>query len=278
MIENTKHASECRVLVVADLHADLWWPRDRSLFDHVELEALDGLILAGDVCDDLHRKSAGILVPMRDRLPEHAFFGVVPGNHDYYNGPLDDEARMRAAVEAAGATWMQEFDGVLGTSRVLACTLWASMEGRGAMELDWIWEEMKDYREIYMMHDRMRPIFPQDTIEVHKAHLSWLNERMSHAPTEGFERTIVITHHAPSRRALTQKRRQNYLGAAYASDLEDAIDWSSIDLWLYGHTHHYTTFDVGGTICQNVSLGYPREYGIPGPRLTELVFDFGAVS
>ena len=267
-----------RVLVVADLHADLWWPRDRSPFDHVDLEALDGLILAGDVCDDLYRKGADILVPIRDRLPAHAFFGVVPGNHDYYNGPLDDEARMQATVEAAGATWMQKFDGIVGRSRVLACTLWTNMEGVGGLERNWIWEEMRDYREVYMAHQGKRPIFPQDTVAVHEKQFGWLEKRLTLPAPEGVDRTVVVTHHAPSRRALTTKRQMSYLSLAYASSLDPFIEQSDVDLWLYGHSHHYTSFQVGETTCQNVSLGYPREIGIPGPRLNDLVFDFGPMS
>lgn len=264
-----------RVLVVADLHADLW-PGDLGPLQHIDLENLDGLILAGDVCDDLRRHADQFLRPIRERLRPDALLGVLPGNHDHYNGPLDDEQRMRDAVETAGGTWMQRYDGIVGRTRVLACTLWTDMAGVGGLERNWIWEEMRDYREIYMVLDGKRPVFPQDTVAVHKDQLAWLTGRLALPAQRHLDRTVVITHHAPSRRALTKMRQIDYLGLAYASELDDIIEQSDIDLWLYGHSHHYTSFQIGPTTCQNVSLGYPREVVAPGPRLHDLVFDFGA--
>jgi hypothetical protein len=43
------------------------------------------------------------------------------------------------------------------------------------------------------------------------------------------------------------------------SDLEALILKHQPERWLYGHTHHRVTFNVGRTSLTNVSLGYPEQ-------------------
>ena len=48
--------------------------------------------------------------------------------------------------------------------------------------------------------------------------------------------TIVVTHHAPTPRAIHERYAGNPLNTSYASDFE-AMFPTGIDLWVHGHTH-----------------------------------------
>lgn len=71
------------------------------------------------------------------------------------------------------------------------------------------------------------------------------------------KRTVVITHHAPSRKGLNPKSAGNGLDGAYASNLDDAIaGMTSVRVWAHGHTHIARNYQVAGTkVCSN-ALGF----------------------
>ena len=91
------------------------------------------------------------------------------------------------------------------------------------------------------------------TAEIHRDHRTWLEARLADRFNGD---TTVITHHAPHRNAL--KAETSY-GPCYASDLEDIILKYQPRRWLFGHTHHPVTFNIGETELRNISVGYPGQ-------------------
>ena len=78
-----------------------------------------------------------------------------------------------------------------------------------------------------------------------------------------------ITHHAPHPKAL---KDMFDIGPCYASDLEPLILKHRPDRWLFGHTHHPASFNIGQTHLTNVSVGYPDELD-PIQNLGRFIFD-----
>ncbi|MDZ7787427.1 MAG: hypothetical protein U5K73_04610 [Halofilum sp. (in: g-proteobacteria)] len=88
---------------------------------------------------------------------------------------------------------------------------------------------------------------PAETEAIHHETVRWLRTALDE-PHDG--PTIVVTHHAPSSRALGQwdewagESPWTVMDAAFASDLELLIDLGKPDAWIHGHTHR-----SGSTRC-----------------------------
>lgn len=179
----------------------------------------------------------------------------MPGNHDYYDFRIDGEDRLMEIAEKHGAFFLQKSELISGRHRILCATLWTDFEvyGDRAANMQTASRVMSDYLYIKIARNNFRRLTPAQTAVIHAEHRSWLLERLSE-PFDG--ETIVISHHAPHRRALSAE--PSY-GPCYASDLEEIIMTFKPRRWLFGHTHHRTTFSVGHTELRNISLGYPGQ-------------------
>lgn len=112
---------------------------------------------------------------------------------------------------------------------------------------------MNDYVVISKSSSDPNAISPQDTIQLHQLHRTWLEEELTR-PFDG--RNVVITHHCPTPGALDA---EHPLAPAFGSDLDKIIQASGISLWLFGHTHRQIAVRVGEVPVVNISLGYARE-------------------
>jgi Icc-related predicted phosphoesterase len=73
------------------------------------------------------------------------------------------------------------------------------------------------------------------------------------------QRTVVITHHAPSPRSIAGEFRHDPLSACYASDLEDLIRETVPTLWVHGHVHYRNDYTIADTRIISNPRGYPGE-------------------
>jgi hypothetical protein len=69
--------------------------------------------------------------------------------------------------------------------------------------------------------------------------------------------TVVVTHHAPSRKGINPAFAGNGLDGAYASDLDDAIAaLTGVPFWVHGHTHIRRRYPIGATTVVINSRGF----------------------
>jgi hypothetical protein len=178
----------------------------------------------------------------------------VPGNHEYYGGHLNNTlAKMRRTAQG---TQVRVLDGegvTFGSVRFLGATLWTDflLTRNALLAQSEAQARMTDYRRIRTAS--YRRLRPPDTRQAHAAARRFL-ERSLLEPFDG--RTVVVTHHAPSDRSISQRfRAAIHLNAAYASDLE-ALMGPEVALWVHGHTHDSLDYKVGETrvVCN------PRGY------------------
>jgi Icc-related predicted phosphoesterase len=97
---------------------------------------------------------------------------------------------------------------------------------------------------------------PEDSVELHQQSLDWLNKEFKRHPAE---KTVVITHHAPSEKSVPPKHAGGILNAAFVSALDDFVNESGVPLWIHGHTHHCVDYKIGKTRIFSNQRGYPGE-------------------
>lgn len=261
MTQTTDSTHSIKVLVLADLHLDFWLGRQRDPFEALEpalLAALDALILAGDLSNRPKDRWPQVFGYLTRYVPPDRIYAF-PGNHDFYEHSLDDEARLAKICADHGVNYAQKAVLTFGTARLLCCTLWTDFKLHGDVErsMQDAADGMNDYhyiRRIGLAYDRIRPM---DTALVHADHVRWLNDQLA-KPWPGS--TIIITHHAPHRAMLGDMPW--HLEPAYATDLTEMIETHRPTLWLSGHTHARAEVSLGETTIRNVSLGYPHQLAV----------------
>ncbi len=235
-----------RLHILSDLHLEFaaWTPPPVDA---------DLVILAGDT----HVGPAGVTWAAR------AFAGTpvvyVPGNHEYYGEVYP--AHLHALRRAARGTTVHVLDrGVLSLPglRVLGCTLWTDFDLHGDRRaaMDLAASMMWDYRQIRVGPQR-RPARPADSRRWHRRARAWLAATLPDRDVA----TVVVTHHAPDRGAVSQEPEDRAYGPAYASDLADLITAHAPALWVHGHTHRARDTAIGRTRMVSNPRGYPDEDG-----------------
>jgi Icc-related predicted phosphoesterase len=108
---------------------------------------------------------------------------------------------------------------------------------------------------------RLKRIFrPWDSVRLYEGSVAWLHEELrKHDPA----RTIVVTHHAPSRLSIPPQHRGNPLNAAFVSDLDQIIADSRVALWIHGHTHDNVDYRIARTRVLSNQFGYAGK-ALPG--------------
>ncbi|MBL9118939.1 MAG: metallophosphoesterase family protein [Phycisphaerae bacterium] len=245
-----------RLRILSDLHCEF------ADFVPAVVPA-DVVVLAGDIA-----KGPAVVPWVRRHFPETPCV-VVPGNHEYYGGTMQEVLRdLRSAAAGTNVHVLDrdalEVDGV----RFLGATLWTDFAfgGDRVKNLSAAAFGMADYRYI-RFEPTYRHLRPEDTWDLHALAVKWLTESLA-APAR---RTVVVTHHAPSVRSIAEHYLGNPLNSAFASELDALVESSGAELWVHGHTHHAVDYRIGATRVLSNQRGYPTERDI-GFR-PELVVD-----
>lgn len=258
-----------RLLILSDLHREIWY-REQTRYegevDHFPIIDIaqsrpDVVVLAGDI-------DAGARAVT---WADEAFSGLpvvyVHGNHECYGHALDDLQRdiENACSRAKRVHYLNRREVVLGDVRFLGATLWTDFllygRERRALAVEEAGARMNDYRRIRLRSELSRRLTPADTARLHREDLAWLDDQLA-KPFVG--KTVVVTHMAPSMRSISARYGNGLISAAFASNLDHLIERA--DLWVHGHTHASSDYQIGScrVICN--PLGYPSRDGLDLPE------------
>jgi predicted phosphodiesterase len=193
----------------------------------------------------------------------------VMGNHEHYHGDFATSAdTLRAALtEYPNIHFMDKESITIDDVTFIGGTLWTDMNKENPYTLYSIKGAMNDFKiiknssrkvtfkdEANKFHEREARFCPEDTVEDHKAMLTFIDE----STKDSTKKYVVVGHHSPSKASTHPRyKKEVMMNGAYSSDLSEFIlDRPQIKLWTHGHTHDPYDYMIGSTriVCN------PRGY------------------
>jgi len=244
---STKEILRVILNILSDLHLSL------SLLKIPENDA-DVVILAGDVARPKEAVSwaSGFAKPVL----------YVAGNHEFYGGSIRGTvSEMKQLCAGTSIYVLDDEELVVQGVRFLGTTLWTDFNlfGEGEKRVAAIQEAlafMRDFSRIRTGEAMATMFTPTDSAALFKVHAGWLECKLAERYPGP---TVVITHHAPSRKSIHPRFSDSLLNACFVSDAERLVDGSRVRLWIHGHTHDSFDYFLNGTRVVCNPRGYARD-------------------
>ena len=233
--------------VLSDLHLS------RGALQTPENDA-DLVILAGDVARPPEA------VSWASGLAKPALY--VPGNHEFYGGSVEGTVPdLKRRCVGTNIRVLDNDEVIVGGVRFLGTTLWTDFMLFGDGEkreaaVEKALDLMYDFSKIRVGDAQGALFTPAASATLFEAHAEWLEAKLAE-PFSG--PTVVITHHAPSRKSIHPRFADSLLNACFVSDAEHLIDGSRVRLWIHGHTHDSFDYVLNGTRVVCNPRGYAKD-------------------
>ena len=216
-----------KLQLLSDLHLET------EDYDPAPAPGAELLVLAGDIDRDWagYARFAGWPVPVL----------VVAGNHEYDGRDVDAAAAdLRRHCAALGLTLLERGSVVVtgrdgDRVRFVGTTRWSDFDlfGPGGRARA---ERAAGYF-VGLMNSR-RDDAPFDAAALRREALAcrdWLTQALQEAPRGRWDKTVVVTHFAPSLRSADPRYGAQPGTASFCNADDDLI--ARADLWLHGHVH-----------------------------------------
>lgn len=242
-----------KIHVLSDLHLE---------FSDYEVQVLDAdvIILAGDI--NIGLKGLKWATKLLKKTRAHIIY--LAGNHEFYRHEINDMRRKlkfySTQIDDIDIEQRLHFldvdEVVIDGVRFLGATLWTDFNLFGeSMQKECMLEgeqNLNDFKLIEIGEGKFRA---SDSIELNSKSVTWLTEKLN---TKFEGKTVVVTHHLPSKLSVSERYQDNLLSACFASNLEHLLGYS--DLWIHGHTHDSFDYVKNGTRVVCNPRGY-HQYG-----------------
>lgn len=236
-----------KLQIASDLHHELAVPRSPMSWPVALADRyVDVLVLAGDV-----HKHIGAIDLYRD-YPVPVVY--VCGNHEFYGSEMATVlSDLRQRSMGTSVYLLEKDELVLGQTRFLGTTMWTDYHAYPislSESMEYVRSHVLDHRKIRKAN--MARFEPEDAVAEQRAALQFLVSKVR-KPFAG--KTIVVTHHSPTARSVHPSEQSNPLLPAFASNLEYLV--SEADVWIHGHLHNSSDYQLGKcrVICN--PRGYP---------------------
>lgn len=234
---------------MSDLHLEF---KDNAAFlSQMPLRATgDVLVLAGDIIylGDSEMEQSPFLKWAADHYEQVL---LVAGNHEFYGGR--DLAQCGSSWEYRLSTNVSYYHNrvvSLGDVDFILSTLWSHIPPeRERITTTYL----NDFHKITCDG---RPLTTADYNAEHTRCLSFIRGAVA---SSSARHRVVVSHHVPTLLCSPPKLRtikDGQLLSAFTVDLTDFIRQSSIDVWIYGHSHANFGVSLGGTQVVSNQLGY----------------------
>ncbi len=221
----------------------------------------DVVVLAGDVS---RPREAAVWAL---RLDKPVIY--VLGNHEFYGSSIDGAAQELERLCAGTQVQVLNDRGVvIDGVRFLGSTLWSDFAlfdepVQRAAAIAQARQLIRDFSRIRTSEAASDVFSPADSAALFERHSAWLDGQLS-IPHDG--PTVVVTHHAPTRRSIHPRFADSLLNACFVSDAQHLLGGDRTQLWIHGHTHDSFDYTVRGTRVVCNPRGYSKGGVIENPH------------
>ncbi|MDE2082260.1 MAG: metallophosphoesterase [Burkholderiales bacterium] len=223
-----------RVQLLSDLHLE------SEAYDPRPAPDAELLVLAGDIDSTWagYERFAGWPVPVL----------VVAGNHEFDGRDVDAAlAGLRALCGRLGYALLERESRIFAAAdgarvRVVGSTRWSDFDLFGAAGRP---RAMRAAEYFMRLMGSTRGGRPFDAAAVRDEALScraWLEAELAQSPRQRWDKTLVVTHFAPSLRSADPRFGAQPGTASFCNADDDLI--ARADVWLHGHLHCQTAYAV----------------------------------
>ncbi len=223
-----------RVQLLSDLHLET------EAYDPRPAPGAELLVLAGDIDSTWagYERFAGWPVPVL----------VVAGNHEFDGRDVDAAlAGLRALCGRLGYALLERESRIFAAAdgarvRVVGSTRWSDFDLFGAAGRP---RAMRAAEYFMRLMGSTRGGRPFDAAAVRDEALScraWLEAELAQSPRQRWDKTLVVTHFAPSLRSADPRFGAQPGTASFCNADDDLI--ARADVWLHGHLHCQTAYAV----------------------------------
>jgi predicted phosphodiesterase len=251
-----------RLQILSDLHLET------ERYDPEPAAGAELLVLAGDIDSGWQA-----LARFRD-WPQPVVF--VAGNHEYDGRDVDETTAALRALCAELGIAMLERDRLVVTDsrgdriRIVGTTRWADFDLFGVAGRAKAMRAGRYFMDLMAATRHGRPFDAEAMRAEALACRAWLETELRR-PRDGWDRTVAITHFAPSVKSADPRYGARSGTASFCNADDDLLPYA--DVWLHGHlhcVHDYRVERAGGptrVVCN--SRGHERRGEAEGhqPRL-----------
>lgn len=177
----------------------------------------------------------------------------LPGNHEFYGSdlatrPNSFEEFIRPNVLLLNHI-VKEIPDAAGLIELIFSTLWSYIP---AHLTEIVVKRVQDFNQIQWNGS---PMTPKVYNQLHQDALEFLQTALESKTT----RKMVITHHLPSFLNYPKKHQNDPINACFASNLDDFMQKTTQNAWIFGHHHvNIPPFLIGKTRLYTNQLGYVK--------------------
>lgn len=233
-----------KIQYCSDLHLEFPENKEYILDNPLSPEA-DILILAGDIIPFAVLDKHNDFLDYISRNFKTTFW--VPGNHEYYYYNVENssvlDTKIRENIFLVN-NCVKEMEGV----NFVFSTLWSNI----SEDKRWVIQQGLSDFKVIKYKDRIFNVDDYNTL--HLESIAFLQKAFKEKPNN---KTVVVSHHAPTFTNYPEKYANSKINEAFASNLNALIEENTIDYWIYGHHHTNTAnFKIGNTQLVTNQLGY----------------------
>ncbi len=238
-----------KIQYCSDLHLE--FPENKQFLKVNPIQPVgDILILAGDI------------VPFAAMEDHPDFFNYIadhfkqtfwiPGNHEYYHSDAARYSQELIEKIRDNISLVNNHVIILDGIRFIFTMLWSSISPENQWHMH---HNMSDFRVIKFNNE----LFSINHFNaLHEECKSFLIQELN---KKFLGKTVVTTHHVPTLFNYPSRYKTSILNQAFAVEMFDLIQDSSIDYWIYGHSHVNTPeFTIGNTHLLTNQLGYVSHF------------------
>lgn len=236
-----------KIQYCSDLHLE--FPHNREYIKSNPLiPKAEILVLAGDILPfSLLEQPSNFLDTIADSF-EKVYW--IPGNHEYYGSDINDRSNSFCEKIRPNVFLLNNYEVKIKNVNFLFSTLWSNISDEKRFVIQ---NTLSDFIAINDQDEKLK------TIKFNEKHQECIDFIRKSLSKNKDEKNVVISHHVPTFLNYPEEHKFSNINQGFATELFDLIQGSTIDYWIYGHTHtNVPDFTINNTQLITNQLGYVK--------------------